>query len=258
MRTLTAREQALRDVRYDAIRAWANDVESWPDTQRLFARIPVDAGAKIARTRQDLIYGAAIVEPSGEKAHHLLNDAVWGYFRNEMRIPPTVFYAKRTSQWAGLYAGTLPTDYRRAIVAADGTIEPELVSDTEIPGDYRNVSDKAIAEFLNASGGMVASLADIPDPYPPLRFDDFAITFATGTRPSPTEMVPIGGKPPLAFEVVEEPANLDAAIVGVDRLAFQRSSAAVGEHTVVVRVTDALGATADATATVTVTAATGD
>lgn len=250
MRTLTAREQALYAERLAAVRQWANRMEGAPNTLRLFSRARVDAMAATTRTRQDLVYRAVLVEPVGNVAHHLLTPTVWGYIRDEMRIAPTVFYARATSQWATIYAGGLPADYRRATVAANGAIEPTLVRDTEIPGGYRNVSDSKVMEFLNASGGRIIPLDEIPDPYPPLSFDDFTVTVPDGEAAFIHKFAPVGGKPPLVYTAVTPPTTVVARVAG-NRFIVARGTTPVGTYAGgTVKVTDSLGASATATVTV--------
>ena len=182
MREHTAREQALFDVRMGVVRRWAERTEGAEETQRLFARAHIDTRARLALRRQDLFYRAVLVEPSGDVPHHILDNVVWGYFRDEMRISPALFYALATEQWEGLIGTTSPTDWRRAVYnSTTGKIDPSLVSDTEVPGDYDNMPAKTIMEFLNASGGRVVPLDEIPDPYPPLSMDDVALTARVGS-----------------------------------------------------------------------------
>lgn len=252
MRTHTPAEKALYDVRVADVRAWAMRVERAIDTRMLFARAHMDRMAMVTRIRQDLIYKVVLVEPTGEVPHHILNDTVWGHLREERRFAPTVFYEKATSQWSTLYGDTLPTDWRRAVLAANGRIEPSLVSDTLVPGGYRNIADAKVLEFLSVSGGRVIPLDEFYDPYPPLTLGDIPLTGQIGSVIRYT-LAAVGGKPPLVYSKVGEIGDLTTRLNGND-LIVSTSGKTAGDYVGKVRVTDSLGATAEATLTVTLTA----
>ena len=254
MRALTDREQALYDVRVGVVAAWAERTESKIHVQRLFGRAPIDDRAKLALKRQDLFYRAVLVEPPGQRVHQLLNDTVWGYFRNEMRIGPALFYEKATSQWETLYSGVLPTDWRRAVEnPTTKAIQPEIVSDTLVPGDYRSLDAKVVMEFLEASGGRVMPLSTIPDLYPQLNFRDFSMEMRAGQNTRQTiELEPIGGKPPLTYELVTNPDGANLRLAG-DRLILIGTGSTAGTYQAVVRATDSLSATDTATVNITIT-----
>ena len=250
MREHTAREKALFDVRMAVVRRWSERTEGSEETRMLFGRAHIDTKARLALRRQDLFYRAVLVEPTGEVPHHILDDTVWGYFRDEMRISPALFYAKASDQWQGLIGTTSPTDWRRAVYNAETEeIEPSLVSDTDVPGDYDNMPAETVMAFLNAHGGKVVPLDEIPDPYPPLAFADFTINVPSRDGRITTDLEPVGGKPPLAYALTEDPSGVPL-ILAQDRLIVIANTAQPGTHTAKVRVTDALGATAEATATI--------
>ena len=255
MREHTPREKALFETRVGSFRRWAQRIEASPAVQLLWRRSHVDDQAALTLKRQDALYRAVLVEPDGDVPHHILDNTVWGYFRNDMAIGPGLFYDMADNTWKTAYSPMLPGDWRRATVnALTGVVEPETVSHPTVPGTYRAVSDKAVQAFLGAAiGGRYVPLSEIPDPYGVLRFPDFEIEVTNGTRTrSNTDLVPItiGGKPPLTYALVEDPAGANVAVVG-DNFIVVAQNTQVGAHIAKVRVTDSLGATAEATVTIT-------
>lgn len=255
MREHTPREQALFDIRVGVVRRWMQRMEDSPAVQRIWSRVSTDTRAKTTLTRQTLFYGAVLVEPSGEVPHHILDDTVWGYFRDEMRVSPGLFYDKYISDWESIYSGVLPTDWRRAILNDAGNVAPSLVSDTEVPGDYRNVSEKTIMEFMGGSGGRHIPLDEIPNPYPPLSFPDFDMEIRRNSHTRQNlELQSIGGKPPLTYTLITNPTEAPLILNGDNIILNGPTAQQAGVFTGKIRVTDSLGATADAIITITVTA----
>ena len=258
MRDHTPREQALFEEHMAVLRRWAERVEGSPATQQLWRRAHADTRAALAMKRQDAFYRAFLVEPDGDVPHHLTDDTVWGYFRNDMRVPPSVFYDKATDEWETALTPRLPGDWYRATVdPLTGAVEPEIVRHPTVPGSYNMVSDKAVQAFLGASGGRAVPLDEIPDPYGVLRFPDFSVEVTVGSRTrSNTELVPItlGGKPPLTYTLEADPDGAAVLLAG-NSFIVVASTTQEGVHTARIGVADSLGAKAEAIVTITGVAA---
>ena len=146
--------------------------------------------------------------------------------------------------------------WKRPAISAQGVLSLETVIDSEVSEQYFNVPGSTVAAFLDCSGGAIIPADVIPDPYPPLTFADFSVAVVAGQMPRVrVDLESIGGRPPLTYSLEDAAAALRMLVAGTEMVVITPADAAVGEHTARVRVTDSLGATADATATITVTPA---
>ena len=221
MREHTPREKALFETRLAAVRAWSQRIETSPVVQQLWLRSHLDARALLALRRQDALYRAVLVEPTGDVPHHIIGDAVWNHFLNDMRVTPTYFYRFATDQWETLFGELMPSDYRKAVIGPAGIVEPEIVRDPEIPGAYRTLDNSKVMEFLGASGCRAIPMAEIRNPYPVLDFPDFDREIRSGARTRlniDLEDLVIGGKPPLTFTLETNPPGVNMAIVNDELL----------------------------------------
>lgn len=259
MRTLTANEQALYDVRLGVLRDWAREIERDPQTIRLHKLALLDERAEMVLRYVADTYKAFLVEPTGDVPHHALNNTTWGFFRTAMRFTPAVLYDKIGGDLVTHYDDTLANpQYREGwhypSIATGGAVSLVRATNTEVPEQYFNLGDDKVAVFLDAAGGNVIRENAIPDPYPTLVFDDITLGQLAGSviRHS---LEAIGGKPSLTYTLVSAVGSLTTTIAG-STLIIVTAGATPGDYAGKIKVTDALGASVEATVTLTIWAPT--